>query len=209
MLKLYKSTIIVSLAVTIITLATSILCEKFIFPHALFVQNYSIGLTCSLIVVIITAALQYQYEHERLWKEYRTSLRQLIFIVGLIYPVSDDTLPGEFFDDLYSKAQKAFDNFRSINAELIWFSRKKAQKQEKVYDHFLSLWLDFHSPFFDSKLSVLNLAHHKEFIPLIDSAADFLPDGYDKQDILQEKSYAIEPIETNAEEEKNNPRKAV
>ena len=80
MLKLYKRTIIVSIWIFIILLTSSVTL-KILFPNndtISFLQNYIIGITCSILVVIITTFLQYKSEYEKVMSEFTSVLRQAI-----------------------------------------------------------------------------------------------------------------------------------
>ena len=78
MLKLYKRTIIVSIWIFIILLTSSVTL-KILFPNndtISFLQNYIIGITCSILVVIITTFLQYKSEYEKVMSEFTSVLRK-------------------------------------------------------------------------------------------------------------------------------------
>ena len=65
MLKLYKRTIIVSIWIFAIFLTSSIILKVLVRDNDTisFLQNYIIGITCSILVVIITTLLQYKSEY--------------------------------------------------------------------------------------------------------------------------------------------------
>lgn len=61
MVKLYKRTIIASIGAALFFFVVSVVCEFLKFEHFGFAQNYCIGITCSLVVVVITSWLQYVF----------------------------------------------------------------------------------------------------------------------------------------------------
>ena len=74
-----------------------------------FIQNYIIGITCSILVVIITTFLQYKSEYERVMSEFTSILRQLILnlLVALSYQEKDvdEWLFKEIIDKIKAAAK--------------------------------------------------------------------------------------------------------
>ena len=154
MLKLYKTTIIASTFAALISCTLSIVCEFFSFSHALLLQNYAVGISCSLIVVIITTVLQYLHEHKKVYNTYCNSLQRLLSVLSTVFHI------GESFDDktydyLFEIVDTALNTFEKNNQHLLWFSRKKQKLQETVLKCFLPLWISFEQPRFESKKPVL------------------------------------------------------
>ena len=95
----YKRTIIASSGAALFFFAISVVCEMWHFEHYAFVQNYCIGIACSLVVVVITSQLQYKHEHNKLLAEYCTAVREMISVLGQAFCGYEDSqiseqLPG-------------------------------------------------------------------------------------------------------------------
>jgi len=183
MLKLYKTTIIASTFAALFACIISIMCECIQFPHALLVQNYAVGISCSLVVVIITTVLQYLYEHKRVFNAYCSSLRKLVFVISIAFPPSEDVEDpsNEFYNRFFEQLDAAFKRFEKNERELYWFSRKKKKQQEEVYMCYAHLWIDFERQRFESaKACIEALENHPKFIPLINACIAIFPDGLAK-----------------------------
>lgn len=185
MLKLYKTTIIASTFAALISCTLSIVCEFFSFSHALLLQNYAVGISCSLIVVIITTVLQYLHEHKKVYNTYCNSLQRLLSVLSTVFHI------GESFDDktydyLFEIVDTALNTFEKNNQHLLWFSRKKQKLQETVLKCFLPLWISFEQPRFESKKAcIVALEKHPKYVPLIKAAIDILPNDHDKNSIKE------------------------
>lgn len=98
MLKLYKRTIIVSIWIFIILLTSSVTL-KILFPNndtISFLQNYIIGITCSILVVIITTFLQYKSEYEKVMSEFTSVLRQAILNLTVALSYQEKNVEEKF-----------------------------------------------------------------------------------------------------------------
>lgn len=183
MLKLYKTTIVASTFTAFFACIISIMCECIQFPHALLVQNYAVGISCSLVVVIITTVLQYSHEHKRVFDAYCSSLRDLVFCISIAFPSSEDNEDPSngFYNYLFEKLDSAFKLFEKNNRDLFWFSKNKKKLQEDVYMCYAHLWIDFERQRFESaKACIEALENHPKFIPLINACIAIFPDGLGK-----------------------------
>ena len=190
MLKLYKRTIIATVIVAVLSLAVAVLCEVVVFPHCEFVQNFAMGLLCSLIVVIVTTLLQYFYEQKRVLADYSRALRWLVFRIGLVFG-GIDNIGDEFFEEIHSELKYAFNQLGRHNSELIWFSPAKRVQQENIHKQYAKIWIDFITPFPPAYREAISaIVRHQSYVPLIDAAMDFLPDGFDKESLERDKRWA-------------------
>ena len=120
MMKLYKKTIIVAKAMAICFFILSVICEFFEFAHKAIIQSYASGITCSLIVVIVTTYLQFKHTQERLLDEIASSLNSFFFhryyavnalLSNKIYA---DELWGHLHDEIETSIQEVSDKSREI-----------------------------------------------------------------------------------------------
>lgn len=203
MLKLYKRTIIISIVVTVIFVTISIICESKLFPYRAVVQNYAIGIACSLMVVIITTTLQYLHEHNKVFSDYKAGLRKLIFHLQFSFfeEEPDEKRSDSYYDLVYDNLGEAFKMFRKNEHELIWFSAYKKSQQEEITKHAGLIWIDYiRGDRREHKIALQNLINHPNFLPLMDSAISFLPDGFEKDMIISDRKYVIEYMNGKTDE---------
>lgn len=157
MLKLYKRTIIVSIWIFIILLTISIALKIFIPENDIisFIQNYIIGITCSILVVIITTFLQYKSEYERVMSEFTSILRQLILnlLVALSYQEKDaaELLCKEIID----KIKEDCDKLNQLNKSFCCFNKKLYQKYVELVKIIYKLYIPILSNSNDSYYDML------------------------------------------------------
>lgn len=187
MLRLYKSTIIVSGGFALVTLAAGIICEFVYIPHGVFVQNLSVGLFCSLLVVIITSVLQYGHAKTEKLVACGAALDHLISELDFVNSCITKNLSEDYFVEKFDDIDRAFNQVFLYKQEFAWFSKKKRKQEDEVQWYTSIMQLDFERDRFSSKRdSVLALVQHKEFIHLIDAAIAFL-EGTFYCDILKWK----------------------
>ena len=100
MVKLCKRTVIASVGAALFFFAISVVCEMWHFEHYAFVQNYCIGIACSLVVVVITSQLQYKHEHNKLLAEYCTAVREMISVLGQAFCGYEDSQISDKFCEM-------------------------------------------------------------------------------------------------------------
>lgn len=157
MLKLYKRTIIVSIWIFIILLTISVVLKIFIPENDTisFIQNYIIGITCSILVVIITTFFQYKSEYERVMSEFTSILRQLILnlLVALSYQEKDvdEWLCKEIID----KIKEDCDKLNQLNKSFCCFNKKLYQKYVELVKIIYKLYIPILSNSDDSYYDML------------------------------------------------------
>lgn len=182
MVILYKRTIIASSVIAIAFVLGAIICEMIVFPHNLLLQNFMVGIACSLLVVIITTILQYNHEHKRVFSDYVASLRKLILHLSFVYPDLEDMHEEETYNKLYHELDQSFESLVNWDEQLVWFSADKKKKQEKTKSLYTKMWMDFTKGFCKSKESaVLALVRHPNYLQLIEAAKDMLSDKIDRK----------------------------
>lgn len=175
MLRLYKSTIIVSGGFALVTLAAGIICEFVYIPHGVFVQNLSVGLFCSLLVVIITSVLQYGHAKTEKLVACGAALDHLISELDFVNSGISSNLPEDFYVKQFEDIDRALKHALFCSQDFAWFSKKKRTQEADVRASIEFMQFDFEGDSFSSKKdSVLALVQHKEFIHLIDAAIAFL-----------------------------------
>lgn len=130
MLKLYKRTIIVSIWIFVILLTSSVIL-KILFPNndtISFLQNYIIGITCSILVVIITTFLQYKSEYEKVMSEFTSVLRQSILNLTVALSYQEKNVEEKFCRRIIEKIKDDFGKFNQLNQSFCCFSKKKSSE---------------------------------------------------------------------------------
>jgi len=189
MLRLYKNTIICSALALGICIAVSILCERFTIPHSGLIQNFSIGTTCSLLVVVITTVLQYRYEHDRGLSNYYSLFRRLCFHLSL---VCEDLSDSEI-DTMRKWLDNDIRAFEKSNKVLTWFSLRKKRQQAKVNHEFSYIFLAFEKQRFEQhKCLIEQLCGNEHIARMIDLAILFFTNEFDIKALEESKRSIIE-----------------
>lgn len=184
MLKLYKRTIIVSIWIFIILLTISVVLKIFIPGNDTisFIQNYIIGITCSILVVIITTFLQYKSEYERVMSEFTSILRQLILnlLVALSYQEkdADEWLCKEIVD----KIKEDCDKLNQLNKSFCCFNKKLYQKYVELVKIIYKLYIPILSNSDDSNYEMLKeKIDYPTYIELAQKSYEFIDDDVNKK----------------------------
>lgn len=152
MLKLYRKTIYCGISGVLIGVIVSYICERVAFSYGALIQNFFVGIACSLLVVIITTLLQYHFEHHNIFKRYKNQFHTLCFHLSLINADMNNkqiNLMREWLDN-------DFRSLRNISKELCWFSPKKQVQQTKVFFEFECLYFEFEKQRFNPPDSLIN-----------------------------------------------------
>ena len=197
MVKLYKRTIIASIGAALFFFVVSVVCEFLKFEHFGFAQNYCIGITCSLVVVVITSWLQYKHEHDRLFAEYCAAVREMVSVLGQAFCGYDDSqISDKFCEMMCETIGAAFDAYEKCDKELIWFFKGKAKLQEAVLLNYRDIHIYFSEHYYKSKRAAFTgLRFHESYIPLVDSALALVQNKRDRHSIKDSKRFALECLE--------------
>ena len=199
MLKLYKRTIIVSIWIFIILLTSSVTL-KILFPNndtISFLQNYIIGITCSILVVIITTFLQYKSEYEKVMSEFTSVLRQAILNLTVALSYQEKNVEEKFCRRIIEKIKDDFDKFNQLNQSFCCFSKKNHQK-------YVSLIVDSEKSYYDM---IKEKIDYPTYIELAQKTNEFISDDINKkminelikdaQQTLEEKKHIEEMSKKN------------
>lgn len=200
MVILYKRTIIASSIIAIASVLGAIICEIIVFSHNLLLQNFMVGIACSLLVVIITTILQYNHEHRRVFSAYAASLRKLILHLSFVYPDFEDMHEEKTYNNLYHELDQSFESLVDWDKQLVWFSADKKKKQEKARSLYTKMWMDFTKGFCKSKESaVLALVLHPDYLQLVEAAKVILNDKTDSNliDMCMDVALSVTREETS------------
>lgn len=180
----------------------SVACEVGRFEHYAFVQNYCMGIACSLVVVVITSNLQYKYEQNKLFIEYCAALRGMISALGQAFCGYDDSqISDKFCEMMCEKIRNVLVTCEKCDKELIWFSKRKAKLQETVRMNYTKIYIDFFEYFYKSKRAAFTgLRCRNSYIPLVDSALALVQNKYDRHSIEDNKRFALECLNERQKE---------
>ena len=117
----YQRTVVFSTWVLLLSTIISLILEaKESYSHWLeFIKNYSIGISCSALIVLVTSIIQYKGEHQKQLSQLEKTLFTLLDI--LIKIARDPTLSESF----YNKLLNAFDDYQKIAFHMYWFNLDK------------------------------------------------------------------------------------
>lgn len=179
MLKLYKRTIIVSIWIFIIFLMFSIIL-KILYSNSdiiSFVQNYIIGITCSILVVIITTFLQYKSEHERVMSEFVSTLRRLILNLSVALSYQEENVEERFCREIIEKIKSDCDKLNQLNQTFCSFSKKFRQKHIELVKIIIKLYIPLLSNqnalYYDM---IIEKIDYPTYIELAQKSKDFIDD---------------------------------
>lgn len=182
MVNLYKRTIIASATAALLSIICAIICEKIIFPHNLLLQNFMVGIACSLLVVIITSILQYNHEHKCAFHDYSAALRKLILYLSFVYPDLEEMQEEKYYNKFYNELDQSFESLVKADKQLCWFSSDKEKKQGKIRSIYAQMWIAFTKGYCTSKeAAVKSLVKHNCYLPLINTTKELLTDKTDNK----------------------------
>lgn len=134
MLKVYKNTLLICTGIEAIAVVISVLCEVNTFSYSGIIQDYSIGIACSLLVVSITTLVQYVYEHHRAFRQYMVSLKRMFRIMNrtMLKFKSGEELSNLELLELNAKLLEVTSDAYEKTIELSWFNINKVRQHKKV-----------------------------------------------------------------------------
>lgn len=138
MLKLYIKTIIVCVVGTLLSVIISVYLESSTSQIGPLLQNYAVGLACSLVVVILTTLLQYLHEINRLTNEIMFNIKW-IFLCRFLFVLSlcsnEERGVKLFYDEMDKEISEATDKISQID----FFSKRKNHIYMELSKRLLSL----------------------------------------------------------------------
>lgn len=184
MLKLYKRTIIVSIWIFAVFLISSIILRILVPDNDTisFLQNYIIGITCSILVVIITTILQYKSEYERIMSDLISTLRRLILSLSVALFYQEENVEEVYCREIIEKIKDECDKLNQLNQTFYCFSKKNRQKHNELVKIFIKLYI----PLLDSsKHSYYDMLNEKidysTYIKLAQKTKEFIDDNINKK----------------------------
>lgn len=146
-MKLYKNTVIISIIVFFVCVFLSVIfaftCISD-FEIINFLNDYMIGIACSVIVVIITTFLQFKYEQRKALKNILSDIRFLLFqflLVALSLDSEDDVpdnLWRHYYDEIYNGISKISSELSNIE----WFLKDKAKATSNLNRNILQIQMN-------------------------------------------------------------------
>lgn len=184
MLKLYKRTIIVSIWIFLILFVSSIIL-KIVFPRddtISFLQNYIIGITCSILVVIITTFLQYKSEYEKAIAEITTVSRQLLLNLWVALSYQEKNVEEIYCENIIKNIKEDCDKLNQINKSFCCFRKKIFNKYLELAKIVLKLYLPLISNSDDSHYDMIKKnINYPIYIELAQKINGFIDDDLNKQ----------------------------
>ena len=203
MLKLYKRTIVISIWIFLACFILSVILDLFksIFGFGKFIENYAIGIACSILVVIITTALQFKAEQRKLLYEFKKTFSSLISTLSLFESLTKTEiadLTEAQCNHFHGKIDAYFHVLDKLFCDLCWFDKRTESKFMEIEDKYHNIWIAFERPRFDSKRECITAAsEQKKLIAIIDSAIAFLQDGFEKQQLQKIKDDIVNELSQN------------
>lgn len=184
MLKLYKRTIIVSIWIFAIFLTSSIILKVLVRDNDTisFLQNYIIGITCSILVVIITTLLQYKSEYEKVMSEFISTLRQLILSLSVAFSYQEEDVEEIYCREIIEKIKDECDKLNQLNKIFYCFNRKIRQRHIELVKIIIKLYIPLLDNSNDSYYDVLKeKIDYPTYIELAQKTNEFIDDNINKK----------------------------
>ena len=108
-MKVYKTTLIISVSIFLFLAITSTVLNFFNLPNRNWISffiNWSVGIGCSTVVVIVTTLIQYRIEQDRLINKCADCLRGLFFhnsFFGSLF--NDDCIRNDYTANVLDKIE--------------------------------------------------------------------------------------------------------
>lgn len=143
-MKLYKKTLFICTGIFIGCLLLSVLF-KFTCLGEIelfqFIKDYMIGISCSIIVVIITTYVQFKFEQRKVLNEILTNIQFFYFRYLLIVMSLDpeEHVPPKIWEHYYDEIHRDIKQITRGLQEIEWFSKKKEKAITELHRNFLRL----------------------------------------------------------------------
>ena len=144
-------------------------------------QNFSVGVACSFIVVIVTVYLQYKNDYTTLYSAYLTASTYLLFSLAITL---DDNLTNQKCENLYDILDEHFEEFEKKSKELLHFTKIGNQLQFERDMQLHRFYFDFIQVATKSRTAaVKKIADKDRIVAAIDNCSTFWPNGFEKDNI--------------------------
>ena len=146
-MKLYKKTLKYSIVLLLVCVFLSFVFEFSClskFNLASFLLDYTIGVACSIIVVVVTTYLQFKYEQEKTLKSILSNI-QFFFFDYLLIVLSldpDEETPDKLWEYYYDETYNGIKKISSELSNLEWFSKAKSKTSGELQIAVLSIMTD-------------------------------------------------------------------
>lgn len=134
---LYQRTIVISSWLLIFSIVMSIVFEWKGTASAWLqlMKNYSLGVACSTLVVIVSAVIQYHSEHQKQRGLMKKAMLTLMYLL-------DKSREEAVISDLSTiKVLKAFDDFQDCAFDLFWFRSNCEERYLKIIRNTTIIWM--------------------------------------------------------------------
>jgi len=161
-------------------------------------QNYLVGIACSIIVVIITTLLQFNYEQKKAKNKIVSEIRELFFQYYLSVLSSDpnETIPKQTWDYFFEKIEKNIDNIVSQIFDLEWFGKKHQTKANILSNAVIQLKIQMYKNNSIHKEEMIkSIFANPSFKTIEEIALIYATNKYDKDDIIKYSFKATEALE--------------
>ncbi len=104
------------------------------------IENYCIGIACSVIVVLFTTIIQYTKEHARLMKEFNNIVFPMVLVLYRITKADNE----KHYDDMLDTIKAYIDDYTDFGNVLFWFNREKLEIYYNFCREMTNLFLIFY-----------------------------------------------------------------
>ncbi len=140
-------------------------------------QQFMVGITCSMIVVIITTVLQYHKTRAEMFKRFSYNVFGTVVWFGDMIELKDETNREELVNKCKG-IEKRVDECKRDSFDIIWFSEEKEESYKKVVDNL-----------FEISFIVEGIIKNKADCKRIDKSEEIIDSTFDKMSFLWKKEF--------------------
>lgn len=178
MAKLYVKTIKACTLLCILSFLSSVIITVFSCEDSRIIglaSNYSIGIACSSLLVIIPVSLQYKHEMRHLKTKFDTNIRSLIF---QMYISLNDNPNDGWIEHSFKNIDELFHTFNDLHQQICYFSNRTNKRFWEEIKPILKAEIKFEGSKFDREKEKLFLSDAGLFIETAECVKKIIDDTW-------------------------------
>ncbi len=209
-MKLYKITAIISFIVFGVCLLCSVILGFIPSENntwIILLQNYAVGIACSILVVIITTLLQFNFEQQKEKNKLISDIRTLFlhYYLSVLSADPNEKTSQQMWNHYYDRIESCIDDISTCLSNLDWFRKKHLNNANDIHYAVLQLRISLYKNNRQSKEdAVRSILNHSAFDDIEEKSLLYAKNDYDKKSIEEYSDKAKEEIEKLSNNHSNN-----
>ncbi|MBR3391424.1 MAG: hypothetical protein IKG74_02035 [Firmicutes bacterium] len=177
-----------TIAVCLLLLFFSVICSVIIeiihvgrinaVPHWLILcQNYLIGISCSALVVVVSALIQFKFEQNNAYSNYKSVLHSCLSLVHIELTSPSATQKERL--KCINYISSLHDNYNDIAYRLFWYSPRKSREYGELTRKMIAISSAMSNYFMERKADACLNVSAESFNEVIDIAIAFFNDDFE------------------------------